>query len=418
MYLKRSHYCGQLRASHVGLEVTLCGWVDRWRDHGGIVFIDLRDREGIAQVVFDPSNINMDLPSQLRQEFVIAIRGKVRRRPATMENKNLKTGEIEVAVTELELLNRSQTLPFSLHDDSPSQGETDESLRLAYRYLDLRRPPLQNNLGIRHRFLKSVRDFYNDNGFWEIETPILYKSTPEGARDYLVPSRVYPGSFYALPQSPQTLKQLCMIAGFDRYFQIARCFRDEDLRADRQPEFTQIDVEMSFVDENDVLDVQEKMMKKLFKDVMGADVSVPFRKIPYAQAMLDYGSDKPDLRNSLGLSDLTEQATKSSFQVYKNAVEQGGIIKGLCFEEKQPISRSELDQLPAKVARFGAKGISWFRIKGPGEWQSPQAKFFDDALKAQVEAKLPFNKAAMLLLLCGPEKVVNQALDALRQDYG
>jgi len=415
---KRTHYCGDLRLNQLREEVQLCGWVDRWRDHGGVVFIDLRDRSGIIQIVFDPSHHTITGADTLRQEFVISIKGKVRARPEGMKNKNLATGEIEVLVDGLEILNRSEQLPFSLHDDSPSAGEVDEQLRLTYRYLDLRKPHLQNNLRIRHEFLRSARNYYFENGFWEIETPILYKTTPEGARDYLVPSRVHPGQFYALPQSPQTLKQLCMIAGFDKYVQIARCFRDEDLRADRQPEFTQIDVEMSFVKEEDVYQAHEGLMKRVFKDVLKKELKTPFERLPYPRAMALYGSDKPDLRNPLTLCDLTEEGKKSSFQVYQMALQKGAILKALCFEEKEALSRSELDALPKKVSPYGAKGITWIRIKSPGDWQSPQAKFFDENLKKEIEAKLPFKQSAMVFLICASESITNNALSALRLEYG
>ncbi len=418
MKIKRSHPCGELNAKLLNQQVSLCGWVDRWRDHGGVVFIDLRDRSGIVQVVFDPNHKNLEEAAKLRQEFVIGVKGTVRKRPEGMQNANLPSGEIEVIVDEMELLNRAEPLPYSLHEDSPSAGEVDESLRLSYRYLELRRKGLQHNLMIRSRFLKAAREFYFENGFWEIETPILYKSTPEGARDYLVPSRVHPGQFYALPQSPQTLKQLCMIGGIERYVQVARCFRDEDLRADRQPEFTQIDVEMSFIDELDVQTLHENLMKKVFKEVMNLDLKTPFDRLKYQEAMDLYGSDKPDLRNSLKLVDLTEQGKKSQFQVYQTQLAAGAILKGLCFEEKEPISRSELDALPKKVAPYGAKGITWIRIKSPGDWQSPQAKFFDEALKAEVESKLPFKKDALLLLVCAKDNVVNNSLSALRIEYG
>ena len=418
MSLNRSHYCGELRAEHINQEVRLCGWVDRWRDHGGVVFIDLRDREGITQIVFDPKSKEIPESALLRQEWVVGVTGNVRKRPDGMRNANLKTGDVEVIVNQLEIFSRAQPLPFALHEDSPTAGEVDETLRLTYRYLELRRPNLQNNLRMRHLFLKSARDYYFDNGFWEIETPILYKSTPEGARDYLVPSRLNPGQFYALPQSPQTLKQLCMIGGMDRYVQIARCFRDEDLRADRQPEFTQIDVEMSFVDTEEIFRLHEGLMSQVFQDVLSTKINIPFQRMRYDDAMEFYGSDKPDTRNSLKLVTLTTQGAKSSFQVYQSAVAKNQIIKGLCFEEKQPMSRSELDGLLQTVKPFGAQGISWIRIKSPGDWQSPQAKFFDANLKVEIESKLPFTQGAMLLMLCGSPKVVNNALSHLRQVYG
>ena len=418
MKLKRTHYCGQVTEANIDQEVTLCGWVHRWRDHGGVVFIDLRDREGVAQVVFDPKETSVDEAATLRQETVIAIKGKVRLRPDGMANKKIPTGLIEVAVQQLEILSRADALPYPLHEDSPSAGSVDESLRLKYRYLDLRSQRLQNNLKTRSQFLRSVRNFYHDNGFWEVETPILYKSTPEGARDYLVPSRLHPGQFYALPQSPQTLKQICMISGFDKYFQIAKCFRDEDLRADRQPEFTQIDVEMSFIESEDIFQLHESLMKQVFKDVLNKDLKTPFARLPYSVAMEKYGSDKPDLRNSLELIDLTECGKKSEFKVYQSVLSEGGILKGLCFEEKTPLSRSELDGLAKKVAPFGAKGLSWIRIKSPGDWQAPQAKFFPEALKTEIESKLPFTQNAMLLMVCASPKVVNASLGHLRLEYG
>ncbi|MCB9254644.1 MAG: aspartate--tRNA ligase [Bdellovibrionaceae bacterium] len=421
--LKRTGYTESIAVAEAGQQVVLNGWVDRWRDHGGVIFIDLRDRTGIVQIVFDPgekvcSKELVDSAARLRAEFVVAVRGRVRLRPAGMENDKLATGKKEVLIEEMEVLNRAKPLPYSLHEDSPSAGEVDEMLRLKYRYLDLRRPKLQNNLFIRNEFCKATRQFYWQEGFIEIETPILYKTTPEGARDYLVPSRVHPGQFYALPQSPQTLKQLCMISGFDRYFQIARCFRDEDLRADRQPEFTQVDVEMSFVDREDVLALHERLMERVFDSVLGVKVKLPFTRISYAEAMELYGSDKPDLRNSLKLVDLSESGKKCDFQVFKSALASGGILKGLCVEEKQPLSRKDLDALPKEVAPFGAKGVSWIRIKSPGDWQAPQAKFFSDELKKEIEAQLPFTSGAMLFLMCGAPKMVNQSLSHLRTVFG
>ncbi len=418
MKLKRTHGCGKLSQAEDGQKVTLCGWVDRWRDHGGVVFIDLRDRSGISQVVFDPAQMSVAEAGTLRQEAVIAVSGTVRARPEGMVNDNLTTGKIEVAASELEVLARAQPLPYPLHEDSPSAGEVEETVRLTHRYLELRRTKLQNNLRIRHEFLRIARQFYFENDFWEIETPILYKTTPEGARDYLVPSRVHPGQFYALPQSPQTLKQLCMIGGLERYVQIARCFRDEDLRADRQPEFTQVDVEMSFVDAEDIFKLHESLMKRVLKEILNVDIATPFPRVGYATAMEKYGSDKPDLRNPLTLVDLTEQGKKSTFQVFKSVLDKGGILKGLCFEEKEPLSRTELDGLVRKVAPFGAKGLSWIRIKSPGDWQAPQAKFFDEALKKEIESKLPFSGPRMLLMVCASPSITNNSLSFLRDEYG
>lgn len=423
MGLKRTGYTESVATTKAGDEVILSGWVDRWRDHGGVIFIDLRDRTGIVQVVFDPgepvcSKELVEEAARLRAEFVISVRGKVRPRPDGMENEKLASGRLEVLIEEMELLNRSKPLPYSLHEDSPSAGEVDEMLRLKYRYLDLRRPKLQNNLLLRNKFYQATRQFYWGEGFTEIETPILYKTTPEGARDYLVPSRVHAGQFYALPQSPQTLKQLCMISGFDRYFQIARCFRDEDLRADRQPEFTQVDVEMSFVDREDIMEIHERLMSRVFEQVLGAKVELPFKRMSYSDAMSLYGSDKPDIRNSLELVDITESGKKCDFQVFKTAIAGGGILKGLCVEEKQPLSRKDLDALPKEVAPFGAKGVSWIRIKSPGDWQAPQAKFFSEELKKEIEAQLPFKNGAMLFLMCGAPKMVNQSLNHLRSLFG
>jgi len=418
MKLKRTHACGEIPTSLVGKKVVLSGWVDRYRDHGGVVFIDLRDRTGICQVVFDPALTSVDEASTLRLEAVISVEGEVRKRPAGMENAQLASGQIEIAVKNLEILNRAQALPFSLREDSPSAGEVEETLRFKYRYLDLRTKQLQNGLRLRHEFLRRAREFYYEQGFWEIETPILYKSTPEGARDYLVPSRVHPGKFYALPQSPQTLKQLCMIGGLDRYVQIARCFRDEDLRADRQPEFTQIDVEMSFIDEIDIQNLHEKLMQKVFKDVLNEEVKIPFERIAYKDAIRFYGSDKPDLRIPLKLFDLSAQGKKTEFQVYVKTLEQGGVLAALCLPENEPMSRSELDALPKKVAAYGAKGLGWIRIKAPGDWQSPQAKFFPEALKKEVEALLPFKPPCILLLVCDKEDIAYPSLGSLRVEYG
>src|ERR1043166_4457707 len=323
--MKRTHHCGELRASHVGERVRLAGWVHVRRDHGGIVFIDLRDREGVTRVLFDPQHTrpSAELAHELRSEYVVAVEGAVRQRPAGTENPRLPTGEIEVLVHGLEILNPSDTPPFQI--DEPA----NEDLRLQYRYLDLRRPSMANNLKLRHRVAKAVRDYFDANGFLEVETPILFKSTPEGAREYLVPSRVNPGKFYALPQSPQQFKQMLMVAGVDRYFQIAKCFRDEDLRADRQPEFTQIDVEMSFVSREDMYALIEGMLAQVWLAARDEKIAPPFPRMPYVEAMERFGSDKPDTRFGIELVDLTKDFAQSSFKVFRSAVDTGGGGKGM-----------------------------------------------------------------------------------------
>ncbi|MBN2364950.1 MAG: aspartate--tRNA ligase, partial [Calditrichaeota bacterium] len=325
--LKRTCTCGELNLSNAGQEVILNGWVDNWRDLGGVLFIGLRDRYGLTQAVFSPE-ISRDIYDQakkLRSEFVIAVRGKVRERPAEARNPEMKTGDIEVVCSELEILNPCKMLPFELKD----YAEKSEELRLKYRYLDLRRPVLQQNLMLRHQLAQLTRRFFSDQGFIEIETPFLTKSTPEGARDFIVPSRIHPGKFYALPQSPQTYKQILMIAGFDRYFQIVKCFRDEDLRKDRQPEFTQVDVEMSFVDENDVMQVVEQYMALVFRELLDKEIPVPFTKLPYSDAMETYGSDKPDLRYDMKIRNISNIFRKSEFKIFRSAIDGGGFIGAL-----------------------------------------------------------------------------------------
>jgi len=414
VYIKRTHYCGQVGKNLIGENITVCGWVHRRRDHGNVIFIDIRDRSGILQVVFDPSNF--ENASKIRNEYVVGVSGKVRKRPEGMENSKIPTGEVELEASHLEIFSESLPLPFAIDDECESN--VDESIRLKYRYIDLRRPFLQRNLRIRHEFLKSTRSFYFENGFWEIETPILYKSTPEGARDYVVPSRVNKGQFYALPQSPQTLKQLCMLGGIDRYVQIARCFRDEDLRADRQPEFTQIDVEMSFITENDIFNLHERLIERIWKDVLNEHITIPFPRINYYDALNRFGSDKPDLRNSLELFDITRRFEKTSSELYRNVISSGGIIKCLSFEEKISLSRSELDSLGKKLESYGIEAISWIRVKSDSEWQGPHAKFFDDSVKREILHRINFKFPSMIFLVLGKEERVNIALSFLRDLYG
>lgn len=371
--LKRTHRAGELRAAQNGQKVVLMGWVDTRRDHGGLIFIDLRDRAGIVQLTINPASPNNATAKDLRNEYVIAVEGTVRLRPQGMQNKNIPTGEVEVEVERCEILSEAKTLPFQPQDEKVS-----ETLRLKYRYLDLRSPRLQKHLMTRHEMVLAVRNTLSSMGFVEVETPILYKSTPEGARDYLVPSRVNPGTFYALPQSPQTLKQLLMISGMDRYFQIARCFRDEDLRADRQPEFTQIDLEMSFVDRDDVMAVAEKVVRDIWKKIKNVDIpEIP--QMTYAEAMNRFGCDKPDLRIPWELKDLTEKLKNSTFKVFSDVGSRGGSIKGLFVPGTGSFSRGQFDKLTDKAKQMGAKGLVYIKIDANGTITSPVSKFFSEA---------------------------------------
>lgn len=374
--LKRTHYCGELTKPLAGQKVILTGWVDSRRDHGSLIFIDLRDREGIVQVVLDPNKSETASAKDFRGEYVIAIEGVVRERPNGMINKKIKTGEIEVEALRCEILNESATPPFQISDTN-----VGETLRLKYRYLDLRSPRLQNHLIVRHKALQSVRNYFSQNGFLEVETPILYKSTPEGARDYLVPSRVNLGEFYALPQSPQTLKQLLMISGYDRYFQIARCFRDEDLRADRQPEFTQIDIEMSFIDREDIIRVNEELLRQLWKEFKGVNVGdIP--RMSYQEAMDRFGSDKPDIRFGMEIKDLSKLVQGSGFKVFDEAVSRGGVVRGLVVPGAATFSRGQIDKLTDSAKKSGAKGLVWAKWEAEGKFSSSVSKFFtDDQLK-------------------------------------
>jgi aspartyl-tRNA synthetase len=414
--LKRSHSCNDLAVGNVGEVVTLMGWVLRRRDHGGVIFIDLRDRWGVTQVVFNPE-VHTEVHTkahQLRSEWVIAVQGRVEKRPGDMANPNLKTGEIEVLVDTLRILNSSLTPPFPLDEDV----EVSENLRLKYRYIDLRRPFMASNLITRHRAAESVRSFLNENNFLEIETPILTRSTPEGARDYLVPSRVSAGKFYALPQSPQLFKQLLMMSGMDRYYQIVRCFRDEDLRADRQPEFTQIDMELSFVDEDDIYSVIEGMMLRLFKDILNIEVKAPFARMDFEEAMARFGTDRPDTRFGLELVDLTEIVRDCGFNVFQSVAKRGGLVKSINAKGCGDFSRKDLDDLTEYVGQFGAKGLAWVKVKEGGEWQSPIAKFFTDEERASVSNALGAEENDVLFFVADTGSIVHMALSELRLELG
>jgi aspartyl-tRNA synthetase len=405
----RSHYGGELRAADHGRTVVVMGWVHTRRDHGGVIFVDLRDRTGVVQVVFHPDHPPaFAVAEELRSEYVIAVRGIVTPRTPETVNPNLPTGEIEVVASDVTLLSRSRSLPFQI-DGSENVAE---STRLKYRYLDLRRPEMQARFRFRHRLTKTVRDYLDQQGFLEIETPVLTKSTPEGARDYLVPSRVSPGHFYALPQSPQLFKQILMVAGFDRYFQIVRCFRDEDLRADRQPEFTQIDLEMSFVQPDDVMAVTEGLLTAACA-LCGIEVPQPIPRITYADALRRFGIDRPDMRFSLELAEVTDAMRGTQFKVFRDAVEKGGIVKVLRIPDGDRLSRKDLDGLPDVVAPYGARGVAWVRLTDGG-WQSPIAKFLTDAERAAIEAAGAAERGDLLLFVAAAPKVVNDSLAHLR----
>jgi len=413
--MRRTHTCCELEADDVGKEVVLMGWVQRRRDHGGVIFIDLRDREGITQVVFNP-DVNKKVHEKahvIRNEYVLGVRGKVDNRPEGMINPNLKTGEIEVLVTQLKILNAAQTPPFLIED----KVDVSETIRLKYRHLDLRRPRLQDNIILRHKASASLRNYLNNSGFLEIETPVLTRSTPEGARDYLVPSRVNPGQFYALPQSPQIFKQLLMISGFDRYYQVVRCFRDEDLRADRQPEFTQIDMEMSFVGEEDIMAVSEEMMKALFKDVLDLDLKPPFLRLTYGEAVGRYGLDKPDTRFDLELKDISDIVKDTGFKLFSSVVKKGGIVKALNAKGCINFSRKEIDDLTEFVAVYRAKGLAWIKVR-ENEWQSPIAKFFTDDEKAALARRIDMEPDDLVFFVADQPKIANEALGQLRNLLG
>jgi aspartyl-tRNA synthetase len=413
--LKRTGYCGDLRKKDVDREVILLGWVQRRRDLGGLIFVELRDRQGVVQVVFNPelSSASHEKAQSLRSEYVVAVQGSVVARPEGTVNPKLSTGEIEVIAKELKILNTSKTPPFLIEDEE----KVAEDTRLKYRYLDLRRPSLQKNLILRHKVAKEVRSYFDRSGFLEVETPMLTKSTPEGARDFLVPSRLDPGHFYALPQSPQLFKQILMISGFDRYFQIVRCFRDEDLRSDRQPEFTQIDVEMSFVTVQDIQKTMEGLMAHIFKEVVGINLELPFPVLSYDHAMSRYGADKPDIRFGMELKDVTDPLKNSSFQVFRDAIEGKGVIKAINVKGGSSFSRKEIDELTHFVYAYGAKGLISAKI-GQNGWQSSIQKFIMEPERKAVDDVLKASENDLLLFVAGPPKVVNQSLANLRLHLG
>ena len=413
--LERTHACGTITGQHAEQEVVLCGWVARRRDHGGLIFVDLRDRSGLVQVVFSSEmDKNAFIKAEsLRTEFVIAVRGTVKLRADETVNINMPTGHIEVYCVELRILNKAKTPPFYIQDNI----DVDETLRLKYRYLDLRRPEMQRNLMLRHRVTKIMRDFFDRNNFIEVETPMLTKSSPEGARDYLVPSRVNPGKFFALPQSPQLFKQILMVSGLERYFQIVRCFRDEDLRADRQPEFTQLDIEMSFIDREEILNMMEELTVEMFKESIGADIKQPFMRLSYAEAMDKYGSDKPDLRFDMQLVNLSEAVKGSDFKVFESVLQAGGEVKAINVKGYANVPRRELDGLVDYVSNYGAKGLAWICYTAEGI-KSPITKFFSEDIIGKITAATQAEAGDLILIIADKPGVVAQALGQLRLEMG
>lgn len=409
-------HCGDLRKAHVGEEVTLCGWVSRRRDHGGLIFVDLRDRSGFVQIVHDAQAMGAEQfhkAESLRSEFVVAVRGKVRERSEDTINPKMETGEIEVVCEELRILNKAKTPPFYIEDNV----NCDEMLRLKYRFLDLRRPEMQKNFMLRHQVTKIIRDYFDSHGFLEIETPMLCKSTPEGARDFLVPSRLNPGTFYALPQSPQIYKQILMVAGFEKYFQIARCFRDEDLRADRQPEFTQLDVEMSFINQEDILNLLEELMRQLFDKTLGEKIQRPFLRMTWDDAMDRFGSDKPDMRFEMELQDISEYVKNSSFKVFESVLQSGGQVKCIKVDDYANIPRRELDDLVKYAQTYGAKGLAWIQYTEEGI-KSPFKKFYSDEVFEKIKEACHAKTGDLLLVVADKRLVVANALGALRLEMG
>lgn len=412
-FKKRTHYCTDLSLKNIDQEVTVCGWVQRQRDLGQLIFIDLRDRSGIVQLAFDESLTSPDIFKKafsIRSEFVLSATGKIRERSS--KNKNIKTGDIEILVSNLQVLSEAETPPFEILDDS----NVNEELRLKYRYLDLRRPCMQQKIINRHKIVKIARDYFDENGFLEIETPILIKSTPEGARDYIVPSRVFPGNCFALPQSPQLYKQLSMLSGFDKYFQVARCFRDEDLRSDRQPEFTQLDMEMSFVDCDDVINVAEGFLKKVFKEILNIDIKLPLRRLSFHEAMAKYGSDKPDTRFSMELQDLTDIFKNTDFKVFSSAIENGGSVRAIVAPgAADKISRKEIDKLTQWIKAYGAAGLAWTKVNNDGTSSSSFEKFLSSQEISDLHSKLNIKNGDIIFIVANAKnKIVFDSLGNLR----
>ena len=414
--MKRTHHCCELTADDIDREVVLMGWVQHRRDHGGVIFVDLRDREGITQVVFNPGNSEEvhEKAQQIRSEYVLGVRGKVIGRPDDMINPKMKTGTVEVMVDELRIFSTAKTPAFQIEE----RIEASESIRLQYRYLDLRRPKLKKNILARHQATMAIRNYLDANGFIDIETPFLTRSTPEGARDYLVPSRVNQGEFYALPQSPQLFKQLLMISGFDRYYQIVRCFRDEDLRADRQPEFTQIDMELSFVNEDQVMDVAEGMIRAIFKQVLGMDLGDVFPRMTYEEAVSRFGLDRPDLRFGMELCDISDIVKDTGFKVFASVVKNGGLVKAINAKGCATFSRKQIDELTDYAAVYRAKGLAWIKIKEDASWQSPIAKFFTEDEKDALRRALDMEPGDIIFFVADQPGITNEALGQLRNELG
>ena len=413
---KRTTYCGSVTEEYIGQTVTLNGWVQKRRDLGGLIFIDLRDREGVVQIVFNPdfSEEALKIADKVRSEYVIQVKGQVTKRDEKSVNDKIKTGKVEVQVSSIEILNESETPPFSITD----VNDIDENVRLKYRYIDLRRESLAQTFKMRHQITRSVRNYLDEGDFFEVETPVLTKSTPEGARDYLVPSRVHDGEFYALPQSPQIFKQLLMIGGFDKYYQIVKCFRDEDLRADRQPEFTQIDIEMSFVDQEDVMTMNEGLMKRIMKDVKGIYITTPFPRMTYAEAMERYGIDKPDTRFGMELINLSQLASQMEFKVFKGAVENGGEVKAIVVENgADDYSRKDIDQLQSFASIYGAKGLAWVKVTDEG-LNGPISKFFNESHTEELLKETEAKSGDLILFVADKKDVVAASLAQLRNKLG
>ncbi len=396
--MKRTHHCNELRSEHIGKDVVLCGWVHSRRDLGGLIFVDIRDREGRTQVVFDPSALAsavFELAGSLKSESVIQVNGRVRQRPAGTNNAKIATGEIEVVASQLEILNQAAVLPFPV-DDPEVTSKVNEELRLQYRYLDIRRPELIRNLRLRSKVATATRIYFDEQGFLEVETPTLFKSTPEGAREFVVPSRTNPGLFYALPQSPQQFKQILMVSGVERYYQLARCYRDEDLRADRQPEFTQIDIEMSFIEREDIYNLVEGLLKRLWKTALGMDIPTPFPRMPFVEALNRFGIDKPDTRFAMELVDMTEDFRQSTFKVFQNVVAAGGVIKALNVKGMAGATQGQIETMTEIAKGFGAKGLAYIKAEG-GEWKSTIVKFFSEAEKNALKQKLAIEEGDLVL---------------------